>query len=383
MNSLLKAPLAIAAAVLLAGPAWVATGPAWAATVIAAPPASVASSPAAPQVGTPANVLGAPQTGPTLARIRRSGMLVCGVVHDDDDISEADTHGNVSTLGADYCRAMAAEIFGDARRARFLTSSDEPAALRALRDHRTDVLFGATPNPVLGAVYHVAYGPPILIDGQGFLVANRLGMKSIDDLAGRNVCFINASPPEQILYDALEPRLKQRENRFPYSERGEMEIALLDGHCDAITGDISWMANVRVSFNKRAKDFSILPGTISTDPLSPAYRSDDPQWSALVDWTVWAAEQAEAHGLSHDSVGAAGQSTDPVVRRLVGTTPWIGRALGIADDGFARAIAAVGNAGEIYERDLGTGSSLQLPRGQSALAGQGGLLWALPVEPLQ
>lgn len=370
MKSFLKAPLAIIAAALVAGPA---LGAPW--NVPASTVASSKSSGGGLQATAP--------TGQTLARVRKAGALVCGVVLDEDDISEADTHGNVSKFGADYCRAMAAEIFGDAAKARFVASSDEPAALAALRDGKTDVLFGATPNPVLGMVYHLAYGPPILIDGQGFLVANRLGIRTLNDLGGRNVCFINASPPEQTLYDVLEPRLQKRENRFPYSERGEMEIALLDGHCDAITGDISWMANVQASFNKRASEFSILPETLSIDPMSPTYRAGDLNWAALVDWTVWAVEQAEVHGMTQANVATLSRSIDPVVQRLTGTTPWIGGTLGISDDAFRRAVAAVGNAGEIYQRNLGSGSSLGLPRGRSALAEQGGLLWSLPVEPLQ
>ena len=179
------------------------------------------------------------------------------------------------------------------------------------------------------------------------------------------------------------PRLKTPEARFPYSERGEMEVALLDGHCDAITGDISWMANVLASFKNRRSDFTVLPDTISIDPFAPAYRTHDAQWAALVDWTVWASIQAEEHGLTHANFDAMRNSADPVVRRLLGTKPWIGKALGIADDGFAHALQALGNYGEIYDRDVGAGSALGLPRGRNAAAAQGGLMWALPVEPLQ
>lgn len=319
----------------------------------------------------------------TLQSVRKAGVVTCGVIADEDDYSEADTHGDLTALGADYCRAVSAEIFGDPTHARFLTLPDEPSARAKLRDGKIDVLFGATPDPLIGAVYHLAYGPPLLIDGQGFLVSDRSGVKSIQDLSGKRVCFINAAPPEQTLYDALEPRLKTPELRFPYSERGEMEIALLDGHCDAITGDVSWMANVRASFGKRRAEFSILPETISIDPFSPAYRTDDPQWAALIDWTVWTALQAEIHGIDHQSFARMRQSKELVVQRLLGTTPWIAKALGLRDDAFAHAILWVGNAKEIYDRDVGENSRLQLPRGKSAPIQKGGVLWALPAEPLQ
>ena len=319
----------------------------------------------------------------TLDSVRHAGTLACGVVSDEDDYSEADTHGNLSGLGADYCRALAAEIFGDAGRARFLTLRDEPSGLAALRDRKVDVLFGATPDPVVGNVYGAAFGPPVFFDGQGVLASNRSGIRTLADLGGRNVCFINAAPHERVLYDLVEPRLRTPEHRFPFSERGEMEVALLDGHCDAITGDISWMANVRAGFNKRRTEFTVLPDTVSVDPFAPAYRRGDPGWGALVDWTVWASVQAEANGVTRADLPRMRRSANPVIPPLVGTTPWIGNAVGVPDTAFAAAIAAVGNYGEIFERNVGAGSALMLPRGRSALAADGGLLWALPVEPLQ
>ena len=321
------------------------------------------------------------RAGATLDAVRAAGTLTCGVVTDVDDYSEADTHGNLAAFGGDLCRAMAAEIFGDASRARFLSLPDEPAGLAAVRDGRAAVLFGATPNPVIGQAYHLRFGPPIFFDGQGFLVSKTSGITKLTDLAKRNVCFINASPPEQTLYDALEPLLAEKENHFPYSERGEMEVALFDGHCDAITGDISWMANVRASLHAHVSRFTVLADTISVDPLAPAYRTGDPQWSSLVDWTVWSLLQAEAHGITQANVAQMREDDDAVVRRLTGAIPWIGKALGIADDGFAQAIRAVGNYGEIYQRDIA--GPLELPRGRNELATKGGLMWALPVEPLQ
>ncbi len=324
----------------------------------------------------------AAHAGETLDAIREAGTLTCAVVSDVDDYSEADTHGNLSALGADVCRAVAAVVLGDAGKARFLPLPDEPSGLAAIRDHKADLLLGATPNPVTGGLYGLAFGPPIFFDGQGVLVAKDSGIASLADLGGRHVCFISNSPAEQTLYDALEPRLHEPVVRFPYSERGEMEAALVGGHCDAITGDISWLANVRVAFHAQVSRFAVLPETVSLDPLSPAYRTGDAQWASVVSWTVWALLEAEAHGVTRANAGSLGGSADPVVQRLTGEQAWIGKALGVPDAGFRRAIEAVGNYGEIYERDVGAASVLGLPRGRNALASKGGLMWALPVEPM-
>ena len=362
---------ALAAALLLAAAPPALTQPAAAQPAVAQ--AAPAEPPAAPASG----------AGSTLAAVRAAGALRCGLVADEDAYSEADTHGNLSALGADLCRALAAEALGDPAKALFLSTPDEPTGLAALRDGRVDVMFGATPHPVIAATYGVAFGPPMFFDGQGFLVARDSGIATPADLAGRRVCFINASPPERGLYDALEPHLATPETRFPFSERGEMEAALVGGHCEAITGDISWMANVRSAFHAQIARFAVLPDTISLDPMSPAFRTGDPQWAALVDWTVWALLQAEEHGITQANAEDMRRSPDPVVRRLTGELPWMARSLGVDEDAFRLAVEAVGNYGELYDRDVGRDSPLRLPRGRNALASQGGLMWALPVEPLQ
>ena len=320
----------------------------------------------------------------TLDDVRKAGILRCGVVTDVDDYSEADTHGDLSEFGADFCRALSAEIFAKPNSVKIVALPDEPSGMAAVRDGKVDVLYGATPNPIVGQSYNVEFGPPILFDGQGFLVAKDGGIKHLADLSGRHVCFINASPAERTLYNALEPQLQVKEARFPYSERGEMEAALVGGHCDAITGDISWMANARVSFHAYTSRFEVLPDTISLDPLAPVVRAGDPQWKSLVEWNVWALTQAEEHGISQASAAApVPENADPATQRLLGATPWIARQWGLPDTAFRSAIQAVGNYGEIYDRDVGSASRLQLPRGRNALASHGGLLWALPVEALQ
>ena len=325
----------------------------------------------------------AAHAGPTLDAIRSAGSVTCAVVTDVDDYSEIDSHGNLSALGADFCHALAAEIFGDPGKALLLSRPDEQTGIIAVRDKRASVLFGATPNPMIGNAFGVSFGPPMFFDGQGFLVAKDKGISTLDQLGGRDVCFINASPAERTLYTGLDPKLAKPEAHFPFTERGELEVALLDDHCDAMTGDVSWLANARLGFKRFASRFVIMPATISLDPLSPAYRRDDPDWAALIDWTVWSLLQAESYGITQANAATMRDSKDVGVRRLLGTSPWLQKALGVSDDAFFHAIEAVGNYGEMYDRDVGAGSALKLPRGPNALAANGGLMWALPIETLE
>ncbi len=111
-----------------------------------------------------------------------------------------------------------------------------------------------------------------------------------------------------------------------------MEAALVNGHCDAITDDISWMANVCSALHAHTERFVVLLDTISLDPLSPVYRIGDPQWASLVDWTVWMLLQAEEHGVTRANAAAMRDSPDPIVRRLMGTTPWLAKALADCGD---------------------------------------------------
>jgi general L-amino acid transport system substrate-binding protein len=141
------------------------------------------------------------------------------------------------------------------------------------------------------------------------------------------------------------------------------------------------MANVRSALHAQTSRFKVLPETITVEPMSPVYRTGDPQWASLVDWTVWVLLPAEEHGVTQANVGRLAEGRDPRVQRLTGAMPWMGKALGVSDAAFRHAIEAVGNYGEIYERDVGSRSALDLPRGRNDLAARGGLMWALPAEP--
>ncbi|HTW26155.1 MAG TPA: transporter substrate-binding domain-containing protein [Acetobacteraceae bacterium] len=316
--------------------------------------------------------------GGVLESVRQAGTLACGVIGYEQDYTKQDTHGDLSALGADICRAVAAAVLGPGH-VRITEYPDARHGMQAIAGGTIALLVGPTPDVTNQAVWKLAFGPPVFLDGQGFLVARDSGIRSVADLAGRQVCFIADTEAETMLDVALARRgiaIKP----FPFEEVGEMEAALVDGHCAAMTADISMLAGARAEFHARMSRFVILPESITLDPMAPAYRQGDPQWAAIVLWVEQALLQAEALGVTQQTVAAMRDGHDPVVRRLLGSDPGIGRLLGLPDDWAARAISAVGNYGEVYARDVGRASPLDLPRGPNALWTQGGLLYPLPVR---
>ncbi len=199
------------------------------------------------------------------------------------------------------------------------------------------------------------------------------------DLAGKQICYIAETGAEEALAPAMAAR-SIKYIPFPFEEMGEMEAALVSGHCTAITANVTQLANMRAAFLGQRNNYSILPEMITADPAAPAYPVGDPAWAAIVDWSITALIQAEASGVTAANLETMRSSDDPVVRRLLGTDRGPVLALGLDRDWSVRAIKAAGNFGEIYERDVGMASPLKLPRGQTALWTQGGLLYPMPIR---
>ena len=314
----------------------------------------------------------------TLDDIRHRGHLICAVNIDTDDYSDFDSHGDVSVFETGYCRAYAAAILGDPARATAEERGDEITGLQDVRDHQADLMLGATPDPALGLGLHLAFAPPILIDGQGFIVSASLAIHHLADIKGARVCYIGNTPEETLVHDRLG-ELGIAFAPFEFSERGEMEGGLATNHCNLITGDLTELANIRLSLPGLNK-FTILPDTITTDPLAPALRDGDTRLLAIVSAVDDGLLDAEEHGITHANAGMlARTSNDPIVRRLLGTDGWIGPALGLDNKWLLRALEAEGNHAEIYARDVGAGSKLRLPVGPNIPVSEGGALLDTPV----
>ncbi|HXN46536.1 MAG TPA: transporter substrate-binding domain-containing protein [Bryobacteraceae bacterium] len=327
-------------------------------------------------------LIGAPAAsyaGATVDKIKAAGSLRCGIDTEEPEYSTQDAHGNHSAFDLDICKAVAVAVLGPKAGFTVVPFRAEQDALKALKSGDIALLATGSPNLINTANPGFGFARPVFYDYQGFLVNRTLGIASPKDLAGKKVCFLGGTEIETQV-EGYMMREKIKWLPFPFQEEGEMEAAFITRNCAAITADVSQLAYERIAFKGLARDFEILPDVIAKDPLAPAYRLDDPQWTAIVNWTVEALIQAEESGVTLANLAGMKQSDDPVIRRLLGVQRGYGQFVGLDDAWAARVIESVGNYGEIFERDLGSGSVMKLARGPNNLWTQGGLMYALPIR---
>jgi general L-amino acid transport system substrate-binding protein len=317
--------------------------------------------------------------GTTLDRIKAAGSLSCGIDTEQPEYSTQDAHGNHSAFDLDVCKAVAVAVLGPNAKLTVKPFRDEQDALRTLRSGEIALLATGSPNYINSNKAGFGFARPIFYDYQGFLVNKTMGIHTPKDLAGKKVCFLGGTEIEMQLQGYMS-REKIDWLPFSFQEEGEMEAAFITGNCAAITADVSQLAYERIAFKNLARNFEILPDVLAKDPLAPAYRLDDPQWAAIVNWTVEALIQGEESGVTQANLAAMMKSNDPVIQRLLGTQHGWGLYLLLDDAWAANVIGSVGNYGEMFERDLGQGSVMKLPRGPNNLWTQGGLMYALPMR---
>jgi len=317
--------------------------------------------------------------GPTLDKIKAAGSLSCGINTELPEYSTQDAHGNHGAFDTDICKAIAVAVLGANAKFTIVPFNDEEDALKALKAGQIAVLATGSPNFINTTNTGFGFARPIFYDYQGFLVIKTMGITSAKELAGKKVCFLGGTEIEMQLQGYMK-----RENikwlPFPFQEEGEMQAAFVTRNCAAISADVSQLAYERSTYKRGAQNLEILADVIAKDPLAPAYRLDDAQWAAIVNWTVEALIQAEESGVTQANLAEMKKSDDPAIRRLLGTQRGYGQFLGLDDAWAARVIEAVGNYGEMFERDLGAGSTMRLARGPNNLWTQGGLMYALPMR---
>jgi general L-amino acid transport system substrate-binding protein len=314
----------------------------------------------------------------TLKAVKERGTLNCGVSQGLLGFSSMDDKSAWTGFDVDICRAVAAAIFDDPAKVTFMPL-DAAARFTALQSNSIDVLsrnstWTMSRESSLGLMFAgVAY-----YDGQGFLVRRDAGIDTALQLGGKMVCTQTGTTSELNLADYFRAKdMTLKVLAFDTAE--ESRNAYDDRKCDVMTSDVSQLYAERLKL-ATPDGHIILPEVISKEPLGPAVRQGDDQWFNLVKWTLYSLINAEELGIKSATLDDAVKSQNPDIRRLVGTEGEFGEQLGLTKDWAARAVRAVGNYGEIYERNLGTQSRLSIPRGLNALWTQGGIQYAPPVR---
>ena len=314
----------------------------------------------------------------TLKTVKDRGQLSCGVSQGLPGFSTPDDKGNWTGLDVDICRAVAAAVFNDASKIKFVPLSAKDR-FTALQSGEIDVLSRNTTwtlsrDTSLGANFTgVTY-----YDGQGFLVKKSLKVNSALELNSASVCVQTGTTTEQNLADYFKGNNMKYEV-IAFASADETVKAYESGRCDVFTSDVSQLYAERLKLANPA-DHVVLPEVISKEPLGPMVRHGDDQWFDIVKWTLYAMVGAEELGMTQKNVDEVAKSDKPEVKRAVGTDGNLGEQLGLTKDWLVRIVKATGNYGESFERNVGSGSKLGIARGLNNLWSKGGIQYAPPIR---
>jgi general L-amino acid transport system substrate-binding protein len=328
---------------------------------------------------TPAEATDEPSPeGGRLATVQDRGQLICGVNGALPGFSFLDESGENTGFDADFCRALAAAVLGDPEAVEFRAINADQRG-PALQTGEVDVLIRNTTWTVSRDTSWGLFGPTTFYDGQAIMVnSTRTDATTIDELEGATICVQSGTTTELNLADRLGDTIEP----VVFPEIDPTYAAYEEGRCDAVTSDRSQLVAQRTGF-ANPDDHLILEEVMSKEPLGPVAPLGDDQWFNVVKWVVFATIEAEELEITQDNVAEMAEtSEDPVVQRLLGVTPEgaepFESGLGLEPDWVVTMIGAVGNYGEIYERNLGAGTPFELERGLNSLWTEGGLLYAPP-----
>lgn len=318
---------------------------------------------------------------PTLKAVRARGILNCGVNMGLVGFAFPDNKGGWQGFDVDFCRATAAAVLGKPTAVRFVPLSAEDR-FEALKSGKIDVLWrNSSWTMTRDARGDVKFAGINYYDGQGFLVRRALNLNSAVELNGARVCVQRASTTELNLEDFFRARGIQYRPVLVQTEE-DLRQAYSREECDAMTADVSALAATRTTMGTPAQHV-ILPDVISKEPLGPVVRRGDDRWEAVIRWTLNALILAEELGVTQANVERMErESQEPRIGRLLGKEGEFGPSLGLSRTWAKDAISAGGNYGEIFDRNLGKKSALDLERGLNAPwnAQPGGLIYALPIR---
>jgi general L-amino acid transport system substrate-binding protein len=314
----------------------------------------------------------------TLDQVKQRGSLNCGVNAGLAGFSAPDDKGNWTGIDVDYCKAIAAAVLGDANKVKYVPTTAKER-FTALQSGEVDVLIRNTTWTIardssLGLIFAgVNY-----YDGQGFMVKASLGVKSAKELNGATVCVQTGTTTELNLADYFKAN-NMTYKPVVFEKLDETVQAYLSGRCDVYTTDQSGLYSIRVQ-QPKPEDHVVLPEIISKEPLGPSVRQGDDQWLTVVKWVHFALINAEEAGITQGNVDQMLTSTNPDIKRMLGKDGDLGKGISLDNDWVVKIIKAVGNYGEVFERNVGSGSRLKIDRGLNALWTKGGLQYAPPIR---
>lgn len=318
--------------------------------------------------------------GKTLDTIKQRDQISVGISSGVPGFSAADSKGQWSGLDVDVGKAIAAALLGDANKVKWVPLASQQR-FTALQSGEIDVLSRNTSVTLTrDASMGLAFTAVVFYDGQGFMVPAKTKVQSAKQLKGATVCVQAGTTSEKNMTDFSRIH-KLNLKPVVFDKFDAANAAYFAGRCQAYTTDASGLASVRAKEAKDAKAHTILPDLISKEPLGPLVRRGDDEWLSIVRWVVHGLVEAEENGITQANVDKLkAETTDPTIGRLLGKTEDTGKLLGLDKDWLVRAIKAVGNYGEIYERNVGEKTPVGLARGKNKLWTEGGLLYALPVR---
>lgn len=315
----------------------------------------------------------------TLDDIKARGKLLCGVNSGLKGFAQKGEEGNWVGFDVDYCKALAAATLGDSSKVEFVPLSAQ-ARFEALKSNQIDILARNTtwtmeretkwPFRFVGVSYH---------DGQGFMMKTLMGVTSVFNMSSAAICFVNGTTTQANVDDFFKER-DMAYTALGFDTPNDAIKAYEESKCDAYTADQSQLYSVRLQLSK-PEDNIILPEVISKEPLGPVVRTGDDQWFNIARWTLFALINADELDVRQPNIDdELKNSKKPTVRRLLGMEGTFGADLGLDTEWAARAVKATGNYAEIFDRNLGVASGLNIERGLNALWSNNGILYAPPVR---
>jgi len=318
------------------------------------------------------------EAGPTLAAVRERGHLICATTDPLPGFAQIAAEGRWTGFDVDFCRAVAVAIFGDAGRMEFLPLSGD-SRFAPLQTGAVDLIArnGAW-TMRRDTNYDASFVGVSFYDGQAFMVPQALGMVSSYELDEVSVCVL-ADSDEQINLREFFYETQGVYSEVLYEDREDLAVAYRTGLCDSVSAPASWLNAIRRGLAAPATH-RILPERISKGALGPVVRAGDDQWMKIVQWTLFALIDAEEAGVTSLNVEPLTAAKTHRIRRLLGLQGSFGPSLGLSPTFISEVIAAVGNYGEMFERNFGPATGAAMVRGQNALWSNGGLLYAPPIE---